>query len=178
MSRRSVFARRCSRDTATLVAWMTCALDLTCSQPARQPKAVPAGLKSHRDAGDCLAGPGCLVLPTTQKPQQRRGIGLELFLLADARCPARSRQPTSSTGSSRSRQPTCCAAPEGRGICSGRSTVPWSAPRLVPSGTVPSFAACPIASVGNGPIPTAPGRKVRWRTRTVGSAGFCRAIAT
>ena len=52
-----------------------------------------------------------------------------------------------------------------------------------PSTAAPSLRPTPSLGGRSAPkpisaIPTAPGRKVRWRTRTVGSAGFCRAIAT
>ena len=49
VSSRSVFARRCSRDTATLEAWNV-SLDATRLKPARQPEAVAAGFEGERNA--------------------------------------------------------------------------------------------------------------------------------
>ena len=43
VSSRSVFARRCSRDTATLVEWMTCtSMPRACSHRASQNPSRPA----------------------------------------------------------------------------------------------------------------------------------------
>ena len=47
MSNRSVFARRCSRDTATLVEWMTCtSIPRACSHRASQKPSRPASKAS------------------------------------------------------------------------------------------------------------------------------------
>ena len=50
VSSRSVFARRCSRETAMLVGVDHMRLDAARPQPPRQPEAVAAGLEGHRDA--------------------------------------------------------------------------------------------------------------------------------
>ena len=80
VSSRSVLARRCSRETATLVGWMTCASTPRAAQPAGQPEAVPAGLEGDRDPRDRAAGPDRLVPPAMQQPQAARSSSGASFL--------------------------------------------------------------------------------------------------
>src|SRR5262249_21351447 len=79
VSSRSVFARRCSRDTATLEAWITVSLDATRLKPARQPEAVAAGFEGQRNPRDGGAGPDRLIPPAMQQGEQPFWARLQLF---------------------------------------------------------------------------------------------------
>src|SRR2546421_11548123 len=76
VSSRSVLARRCSRDTATLEAWITCA---STPRAASQPEAVAAGFEGNRNARDRAAGPDRLILPAMQQTKQPFWARLELL---------------------------------------------------------------------------------------------------
>ena len=78
VSSRSVFARRCSRDTARLEADHV-SLDATRSKPARQPEAVAAGLEGKRNPRDRAAGSDRLIPPAMQQSKQPFWVRLELF---------------------------------------------------------------------------------------------------
>src|SRR5215471_1110293 len=67
---RSVLARRCSRDTATLVGWITCASTPARLEPAGQPEAVAAGFEGQRNPRDRAASPDRLILPAMQQDNQ------------------------------------------------------------------------------------------------------------
>jgi hypothetical protein len=54
-------------------------LDVTGAQPAGEPKAVTASLKRHGDARYRVPGPGGLVAPVFQLPQQGCLVHSELF---------------------------------------------------------------------------------------------------
>jgi hypothetical protein len=59
--------RRCSRDTATLEAWITCAsTPRAASQRASQKPSRP-GLQGNRGPRDRAAGPDRLILPAMQQ---------------------------------------------------------------------------------------------------------------
>src|SRR5438128_6947459 len=79
VSSRSVFARRCSRETGTLEGWITCASTPRASKPARQPEAVAAGFKGKRNPRDSAAGPDRLIPPTMQHGKQPFWARLELL---------------------------------------------------------------------------------------------------
>src|SRR4029077_11708429 len=102
VSSRSVLARRCSRDTATLVAWMTCAsmprsgcagdwndmcIYAAYPQPARQPETVPAGLEGNCNALDLAPCFLCFDTPAIEQIQQCALVDRELLqrLALDAR---------------------------------------------------------------------------------------------
>jgi len=79
VSSRSVFARRCSRDTATLEAWITCAsTPRAASQRASQKPSRP-GLQGNRDPRDRAAGPDRLILPAMQQTKQPLRARLQLL---------------------------------------------------------------------------------------------------
>ena len=68
VSSRSVFARRCSRDTATLEGWIACAsTPRTASQRASQKPSRPAGKCNPRDL---FTGPDRLIPPVMQQGKQ------------------------------------------------------------------------------------------------------------
>jgi hypothetical protein len=54
-------------------------LDATGAQPAGEPEAAAAGLESDSNARNRVPGPGGLVAPALQLPQQARLVHLELF---------------------------------------------------------------------------------------------------
>ena len=76
VSSQSVFARRCSRETVTLEAWIT---DATRRKPARQQEAVAAGFQSQRNPFDRAAGPDRLIPPAMQQGKQPFGVRLQLL---------------------------------------------------------------------------------------------------
>src|SRR5262245_5627504 len=79
VSRRSVFARRCSRDTAMLVGWMTSApTSLARSQRASQ-NPVAASLKGDDDTLDVAPSLAGFAAPTMQELQQHFLVGIELL---------------------------------------------------------------------------------------------------
>src|ERR1700738_3711546 len=87
VSSRSVFARRCSRDTATLEGWITCAptppaprLPPTLPQPARQPEAVAAGFEGQRNPRDLFTGPDRLIAPAMQQAKKPFRTRFQLLL--------------------------------------------------------------------------------------------------
>jgi hypothetical protein len=77
-SRRSVFARLRSRDTATLAEWIM-RLDPASNEPARQPEAVAASLIGQRDPADRPPSAHRLVPPPLDQSQQSRRIRLQLL---------------------------------------------------------------------------------------------------
>src|ERR1700731_4646784 len=80
VSSRSVLARRCSRDTATLEAWITCAsTPRALTQPARQPEAIAAGFEGQRNPRDLAAGLDRLVAPAMQQAKQPFCTRLQLL---------------------------------------------------------------------------------------------------
>jgi hypothetical protein len=71
--------RRCSRDTATLEAWITCAsTPRAASQRASQKPSRP-GLQGNRDPRDRAAGPDRLILPAMQQTKQPFRARLQLL---------------------------------------------------------------------------------------------------
>jgi len=67
VSSRSVFARRCSRDTAALEGWITCA---STPRAASQPKAVAAGFEGQGNPRDLFTGTDRLVAPAMRQGKQ------------------------------------------------------------------------------------------------------------
>src|SRR6516165_1681691 len=86
VSRRSVFARRCSRDSAML-RMDDVNLDIARPQPARKPEPVAASLKGDNDTLDVVPSLAGFSAPTMQELQQRFLVGVELLkgLAFDAR---------------------------------------------------------------------------------------------
>src|SRR5205085_945051 len=79
VSSRSVFARRCSRDTATLEAWITCAsTPRAASQRASQKPSRPAS-KATAIRVIVAAGPDRLILPAMQQAKEPFWARLELL---------------------------------------------------------------------------------------------------
>src|SRR5436190_13909770 len=76
VSSRSVFARRCSRETGGMDH---VSLDATRLQPARQPKPVAAGFEGQRNPRDRAAGPDHLALPAMQQAKQPFWVRLQLL---------------------------------------------------------------------------------------------------
>ncbi len=71
--------RRCSRDTATLEAWITCAsTPRAASQRASQKPSRP-GLQGNRGPRDRAAGPDRLILPAMQQTKQPFRARLQLL---------------------------------------------------------------------------------------------------
>jgi len=68
VSSRSVLARRCSRDTATLEGWNV-RLHPARSKPARQPEAVAAGFEGKRNPRDMGTGLYRLITPAMQQSE-------------------------------------------------------------------------------------------------------------
>ena len=99
----SVFARRCSRDTATLEGGLR-ALDPTPLQPARQPEAVAAGFEGECDPRDVLPALTDCLAPAMQQGKQPFRARFLLLCAVDAQCREARRQPASSPGSARRRQ--------------------------------------------------------------------------
>jgi hypothetical protein len=79
VSSRSVFARRCSRDTAHTRGMDHVSLDATRRKPARQPEAVAAGFEGKRNPRDRAAGPDRLILPAMQQAKQPLWARLQLL---------------------------------------------------------------------------------------------------
>ena len=95
VSSRSVLARRCSRDTATLVAWMTCAsMPRSRSQRASQKLSRPS-LVRHGNPGDRPSGLNCFVPPAMQQFQQVFRVRLQFLQRFPARHPVSARRPAS-----------------------------------------------------------------------------------
>src|SRR3981081_1063644 len=78
VSRRSVFALRCSRDTATLVEWMTKGSMLRARNQG-QPESIPAGLESQNDPSDHSTDFHRMIPPTLHQTQQPRWIGIQFL---------------------------------------------------------------------------------------------------
>ena len=75
VSSRSVLARRCSRDTATLEGWITCASTPARIQPTRQPEAIAAGFEGQCNPRDLFTGPDRFIapaMPQAKKPFRTR----------------------------------------------------------------------------------------------------------
>ena len=104
VSSRSVLARRCSRDTATLEGWITCAsTPRAASQRASQKPSRPA---SNASAIRVILPPA--LIASSRQPDaapQAAVLGsAPASCTADAQCREAHRQLASSTGSAQSRQ--------------------------------------------------------------------------
>jgi hypothetical protein len=86
VSSRSVFARRCSRETAMLFGWITPAFagagpgfDAVRRQPTGQPEAVAPRLEGDRDPVDGAASLPSLLPPAMQPPSRPASLGSSFF---------------------------------------------------------------------------------------------------
>jgi hypothetical protein len=66
VSRRSVFARRCSCDTADAGGMDDVGLNIARPQPAREPEPVAASLKADDDTLDVAPSPAGFAAPTAR----------------------------------------------------------------------------------------------------------------
>ena len=103
VSSRSVFARRCSRETATLEAWITCAsTPRASSHRASQKPSRPA---SKASAIRVIVRPALTTYPASHAALQAAVLGsARASCAADAQSREACRRRASSTGSSRGRQ--------------------------------------------------------------------------
>jgi len=111
VSSRSVFARRCSRDTATLEGWITCALTPRALSQRAKPETVAASFEGKRNPCDIATRSYRLIAPTMQECKVAFLHSALAFCAVDAQCPEAHRRAASSTGSSRRRQRSCYRGP-------------------------------------------------------------------
>src|SRR6185437_7925058 len=70
---------RCSRETATLEAWITCASTPCAASQRASQKTVAAGFEGQRNPRERAAGPDRLIPPAMQQAKQAFGARLQLL---------------------------------------------------------------------------------------------------